>query len=147
MRNNEKDVTREARTEVASAVRSAVAKHGYADLTTSQIAEETEKSEAFLFYHYDTKDDLVSAFLGDSMGWLDVRLELTADELEDADDRLRAICDILLALDTVETMQGIHVAVMELLSNAPHNETLQEPLERHQKEISETGLPTKFARV
>ncbi len=129
------DVPEEARKEVASAVRSALAKHGYADLTTSQIAKETEKSEAFLFYHYDTKDDLVTALLGESIGWLDIRLKLTADELKTPDERLRAMCDILLAIDTIEMMQGIHVGVMELLSHAPHNETLQEPLERHQEYI------------
>ena len=135
MGNSQNDVPEEARKEVASAVRSALAKHGYADLTTSQIAEETEKSEAFLFYHYDTKDDLVSVFLEDSVGWLDVRLKLTPEELETPDDRLRAMCDILLALDTIEMVQGIHVGIMELLANAPHNETLQEPLRRHQKYI------------
>ena len=135
MGTSEKDVPQEAQREVASAVRSALSKHGYADLTTSQIAEETEKSEAFLFYHYDTKDDLVTALLEDSIGWLDVRLKLTTEELETPDDRLRTMCDILLALDTVEMMQGTHVAVMELLSNAPHKETVQEPLEKHQNYV------------
>jgi len=129
---SEKSVPEEARKEVASAVRSALAKHGYANLTTSQIAKETEKSEAFLFYHYDTKDDLVTVLLEDSIGWLDIRLGLTADELETPDDRLRAMCDILLALESPRAMQGIHVGVMELLSHAPHNKTLREPLERHQ---------------
>jgi len=135
MSSSESEVPEEARKEVASAVRIALAKHGYADLTTSQIAKETEKSEAFLFYHYDTKDDLVTVFLEDSVGWLDTRLKFTADELETPDDRLRAMCDILLALDSPRAMQGIHIAVMELVSHAPHNETLQEPLKKHQNYI------------
>ena len=133
--SGENEVPEEARQEVARAVRRALAKHGYANLTTSQIAEETEKSEAFLFYHYDTKDDLVGAFLEDSVGWLDMRLKLTTDELEDPDDRLRALCDIMLALDSPRAMQGIHIAVMELLSHAPHKETLQEPLRVHQNYV------------
>jgi AcrR family transcriptional regulator len=132
MSTSEKEVPEEARQEVARAVRRALAKHGYANLTTSQIAEETEKSEAFLFYHYDTKDDLVSAFLEDSIGWLDTRLKLTTDELETPDDRLRALCDIMLAIDSPRAMQGINIAVMELLSHAPHKESLQEPLRVHQ---------------
>jgi AcrR family transcriptional regulator len=132
MSTSEKEVPEEARQEVARAVRRALAKHGYANLTTSQIAEETEKSEAFLFYHYDTKDDLVSAFLEDSVGWLDMRLKLTTDELETPDDRLRALCDIMLAIDSPRAMQGINIAVMELLSHAPHKESLQEPLRVHQ---------------
>ena len=133
--SGENEVPEEARQEVARAVRRALAKHGYANLTTSQIAEETEKSEAFLFYHYDTKDDLVGAFLEDSVGWLDMRLKLTTEELEDPDDRLRALCDIMLALDSPRAMQGIHIAVMELLSHAPHKETLQEPLRVHQNYV------------
>jgi len=132
MSTSEKEVPEEARQEVAGAVRRALAKHGYANLTTSQIAEETEKSEAFLFYHYDTKDDLVSAFLEDSIGWLDTRLKLTTDELETPDERLRALCDIMLAIDSPRAMQGINIAVMELLSHAPHKESLQEPLRVHQ---------------
>jgi AcrR family transcriptional regulator len=132
MSTSEKEVPEEARQEVARAVRRALAKHGYANLTTSQIAKETEKSEAFLFYHYDTKDDLVSAFLEDSIGWLDTRLKLTTDELETPDDKLRALCDIMLAIDSPRAMQGINIAVMELLSHAPHKESLQEPLRVHQ---------------
>jgi AcrR family transcriptional regulator len=132
MSTSEKGVPEEARKEVARAVRRALAKHGYADLTTSQIAEETEKSEAFFFYHYDTKDDLVTAFLEDSVGWLDTRLELTTDEIETPDERLRALCDIMLAIDSPRAMQGINIAVMELLSHAPHKESLQEPLRVHQ---------------
>lgn len=133
--SSENEVPKEARQEVARAVRRALAKHGYANLTTSQIAEETEKSEAFLFYHYDTKDDLVSAFLEDSVGWLDTRLKLTTDELEDPDERLRALCDIMLAIDSPRAMQGIHIAVMELLSHAPHKESIQEPLRVHQNYV------------
>ena len=132
MSTSEKEVPEEARQEVAGAVRRALAKHGYANLTTSQIAEETEKSEAFLFYHYDTKDDLVSAFLEDSIGWLDTRLKLTTEDLETPDERLRALCDIMLAIDSPRAMQGINIAVMELLSHAPHKESLQEPLRVHQ---------------
>lgn len=135
METSEKEVPPEVREEVASAVRSAIAKNGYANLTTSQIAEETEKSEAFLFYHYDTKDDLVTALLEDSIGWLDVRLKLTTEEPETPDERLRTMCEVLLALDTVEVMQGLHVGFMELLSSAPQNETVQEPLERHQNYV------------
>jgi AcrR family transcriptional regulator len=135
MSTGEEEVSEEARKEVSRAVRRALAKHGYANLTTSQIAEETEKSEAFLFYHYDTKDDLVTAFLDDSIGWLDTRLKLTTDDLETPDDRLRALCDIMLAIDSPRAMQGINIAVMELLSHAPHRKTLQEPLERHQNYV------------
>jgi AcrR family transcriptional regulator len=127
------EVPHEAREEIAAAVRSALAKHGYADLTTSQIADETQKSEAFLFYHCDTKDELIAVFLEESVGWLDRRLKLITTE--DPDERLRALCDIMLVADRDETMRGVHIAIMELLSHAPHNETLREPLKTHQRYV------------
>lgn len=119
-----------ARDEIADAVRSALAKHGYARLTTKKIAAESDLSEAGLYYHYDTKDELVAAFLGETVGWLEHRLE--SIEAENPDDRLRALCDALLVADGDETMSGVHIAVMELLSHAPHNETLRGPLKNYQ---------------
>ncbi|XVH33191.1 TetR/AcrR family transcriptional regulator (plasmid) [Haloferacaceae archaeon DSL9] len=124
------DVPPAARKEVATAVRSALAKHGYADLTTNLIAAETEKSEAFLYYHYDTKDELIAAFLRESVGWLEHRLERI--EAEDPDSRLRALCDVLLVADGDETTARVHIAVMELLAHAPYNETLRDPLITYQ---------------
>ncbi|WP_276276066.1 TetR/AcrR family transcriptional regulator [Haloarcula regularis] len=52
-----------AREEVVQSVMRALAAHGYAGLTTKRVAAESEKSEAFFFYHYDTKEDLIVAFL------------------------------------------------------------------------------------
>lgn len=127
------EVPPEVRAEVATAVRSALAQHGYAGLTTSHIAAETEKSEAFLFYHYDTKDDLVAAFLRESVDWLDRRL--ASIDVDDPDARLRALCDLLLVSDGDETTARVHIAVMELLAHAPHNETIREPLEAYQRHV------------
>ena len=127
------DVPSEARGEIADAVRLALAKHGYARLTTKKIAAESELSEAGLYYHYDTKDELVAAFLRESVGWLEHRLERI--EAEDPDDRLRTLCDVLLVTDGDETMAGVHIAVMELLSHAPYNETLRGPLKAYQRYV------------
>lgn len=127
------NVPHKARGEIAKAVRSALAKHGYARLTTKKIATESELSEAGLYYHYDTKDELVAAFLKESVGWLEHRLE--SIEAEDPDDRLRTLCNVLLVTDGDEAMTGVHIAVMELLSHAPHNETLRGPLKIYQRYV------------
>mgnify|MGYP002762521641 CR=1 FL=1 len=41
----------------------ALCRHGYADLTMQDIADEWEKSKPALHYHYDTKRGLLVAFL------------------------------------------------------------------------------------
>jgi len=41
----------------------ALCEHGYADLTMRDIADESDKSKASLHYHYDTKEELLLAFL------------------------------------------------------------------------------------
>jgi len=127
MSENEDAVPPAARAEVADAVRTALAKHGYARLTTAKIAAESEKSEAGLYYYYDTKDEMIGAFL-------DVAADRYASEFEaaaagDPEARLRAVCDSLFVDREDEDASGVNVAVMELLSHAPYNETLRDPLE------------------
>jgi len=115
----------ETRARVALAVRNALADHGYERLTTAKIADEYEKSEAGLYYHFDTKDEMIAAFLEFSTGRLG---EALADlDTDDPERRLRAACEHLF-LSPGDEAAGVHVGVMELLSHAPHNETLREPL-------------------
>jgi AcrR family transcriptional regulator len=115
----------DTRAEIAAAVERALARHGYERLTTAKIAAESDKSEAGLYYHYDTKDEVIAAFLeraaerfGD---------DLAAADGDDPETRLRAVCERLF-LSPGDEGAGLHVAIMELLSHAPYNETLREPL-------------------
>ncbi|WP_276258282.1 TetR/AcrR family transcriptional regulator [Haloglomus litoreum] len=121
-----------AREEAVGAVRRALAKHGYAGLTTKRIAAESAKSEAFLFYHYDSKEDLVLAF----MDWATGRV---TDRLEDAAgtpaQRLYGLCDALVGDPGDDIERGTNVAMMELLAHARHNETFRERLETYERTI------------
>ncbi|PSQ19971.1 TetR/AcrR family transcriptional regulator [Halobacteriales archaeon QS_8_69_26] len=122
-----------AREEVVESVRRALAKHGYADLTTAKVAAESEKSEAFFFYHYDTKDDLILAFVD----WAADRLTRRLSDLDGEDPvvRLYAACEVLLGDYEDETSRGINVAMMELLSHAPHEPAFRERLERYERGV------------
>lgn len=117
----------DAKARIAEAVRRALAKHGYARLTTAKIAAESEKSEAGLYYYYDTKDEMIAAFLETAADAAARDLEATEDA--DPATRLRAACDRLFVDRDDEAARGVNVAVMELLSHAPYNETLRAPLE------------------
>jgi AcrR family transcriptional regulator len=122
-----------AREEVVNAVMRALSRHGYAGLTTKKVAAESAKSEAFFFYHYDTKEDLIVAFLDWATGRIAGRLE----ELSEADPvtRLYAACDRLLGDPDDEVDRGIGVAMMELLSHAPHNERFHERLSTYERAV------------
>jgi AcrR family transcriptional regulator len=121
------------RNEIARAVRSALIEHGYAEIGTKDIAEASSKSEASLYYYYETKDELLAALIRRAPTWIDERIEEI--DASDPDERLREICDLLLAPDEDDQLHGIQIAMLELMSHAPHNPTLQEPLEDYQNHI------------
>jgi AcrR family transcriptional regulator len=122
----DEEVPPERKAEVAEAVRKALAKHGYARLTTKAIAAESEKSEAGLYYYYDSKDEMIAAFLEVAAGSLGTELDDRA--IEDPEKRLRTAVDYLFVDREDERQRGVNVAIMELLSHAPYNETLRGPL-------------------
>jgi AcrR family transcriptional regulator len=119
------DISPETKAEIALAVRQALAEHGYERLTTAKIAAEYDKSEAGLYYYFDTKDEMIAAFLEYSTGQLgDALASLGTD---DPETRLRAACEYMF-LSPGDEGANVHVAIMELLSHAPYNETLRAPL-------------------
>lgn len=128
------DVPAAAREEIVGAVMRALAKHGYAGLTTKKVAAESAKSEAFLFYHYDTKEDLVLAFLEWAVDRLSARLA-AAGAAADPVARLYAACEVLLGDVDDDVDRGINVAMMELLSHAPHNEAFHDRLVVYERAV------------
>jgi AcrR family transcriptional regulator len=123
-----------AREEIARAVRAALAAHGYADLTTRQVAAESEKSEAFFFYHCDSKADLILVFLDWAAEYSLGRLDAVADD-PDPVRRLYRACDVLLGDPADEFQRGINVAVMELLAHAAHDEAFRDRLTRYERRV------------
>lgn len=99
--------------------------HPRGGVNPAEIAAESSNTEVGLYYHYDSKDALVVAFLESATGFLRRQLE----ELEAADpaSRLREACGRLFAKFDDESRRRTNIAVMELLAHAPHNETLHGP--------------------
>jgi len=119
------DMDADARESVALAVKRALAQHGYERLTTAKIAEEYENSEAGLYYYFDTKDEMIAAFL--DLAADHIREDLLRVEADDPEAALRDACEFLFRTPDHEHA-GIAVAIMELLSHAQYNETLRAPL-------------------
>src|SRR6056297_1230754 len=89
----------------------ALCKHGYADLTMQRIAGESSLSKATFHYHFDTKEELLNAFLDHLLERFEARL---ACESSDPGDRLDTFLDAIF--DPAE--DGSPVALMELKAQA-----------------------------
>ncbi|WP_135820158.1 TetR/AcrR family transcriptional regulator [Halostella litorea] len=117
--------------EIMGATYRALREHGYADLTIKRIAEEYGKSTAAVHYHYDTKDDLLAAFL-DFI--LDQFVE-TVHEVEttDPEQRLELLLDKLLV--DLEDHHDLLVAMLEMRSQAPYKEAFGERFQQNDEYI------------
>ena len=123
------------RTDVEEAIMEAtyraLREHGYADLTMRAIAEEYGKTTAAIHYHYDTKDDLLVAFLA---YLLDKFLDHVRDiETDDPERRLGDLLDGLL-IDR-EDDYDLVCALLEMRAQAPYHAAIREQLVRNDEYI------------
>ncbi len=113
------------------ATHQALCTHGYADLTMRKIAAESSKSHSLLAYHYNTKDELIAAYLDFLTDLLHADLEETdgADPLE----RLEGFLDYF-TVGTEVYPERLQVAFLELQMVALRNEELREKMAEHDTE-------------
>ena len=102
----------------------ALVAHGYADLTIQTIADEFEKSKSLLYYHYDTKEDLLVDLLRYVTDGFAGEVEPMPDG--DPEAHLTAILDLLVPRDLGEADRGRRTALLELRSQAPYHEAYAE---------------------
>ncbi|ELY92017.1 TetR/AcrR family transcriptional regulator [Natrinema altunense] len=108
--------------EIMRATYRALREHGYADLTIQRIADEYGKSTAAIHYHYDTKDDLLTAFLDFILD----QFKDTIHEVEttDPEQRLELLLNKLLVDPTDH--QDLLIAMLEMRSQVPYNDQFRE---------------------
>jgi len=104
----------------------ALLEHGYAGLSISRIAEELDKSKASIYYHYDSKDALLVAFL-----------EYAADQFESSvatetgdDPRadLEHVVEKLLPRQLDEEQRQVQSVVLGLRGQAVTSEPFREQI-------------------
>ena len=117
--------TREA---IMEATYRALCSHGYAKLTMQDIADEFEKSKSLLHYHFDTKEELLVAFIDHLLERFAERVALHEDE--DPETRLRSFVDWFVFGPEDGEREAFHVALLELRSQAPFNDRYREQLRR-----------------
>ncbi len=113
--------------EILEATWRALCTHGYAELTMQDIADETTKSKAALHYHYDSKHDLLAAFLDHVATRFQARVTDGAAAADgDGADRLCAAIDAALSPPETGDIEDMQTALLELKAQAPHNSAFRE---------------------
>ena len=117
--------------DIMRAVYSALCTHGYADLTMQDIADESALSKAALHYHYDTKRDLLVAFLEHLFDGFTSRLDgAEAAAGDDPADRLVAFLDAALFPPEKADLREYRTAVLEIKAQAPYEPAFRDHLAR-----------------
>ncbi|MFD1512742.1 TetR/AcrR family transcriptional regulator [Halomarina rubra] len=102
----------------------ALLEHGYCDLSIANIAEEFEMSKSSLYYHYDSKDDLLVAFLR----FAAKRFEETTLSRPPSDPMadLEHLVEKLLPLEQRAEQREIQTVMSELRSQSVTNAAFRE---------------------
>ncbi|MGN8216517.1 TetR/AcrR family transcriptional regulator [Halococcus salifodinae] len=100
----------------------ALCAHGAVDLTTRAIADEFDKSRSLIFYHYDSKEDLLASFLAYLLERFEERMGTTC--MEDPTEQLDALIDALLFGPADH--EDFQTAMLGLRSQAPYNGAYRE---------------------
>ncbi|WP_136689704.1 TetR/AcrR family transcriptional regulator [Halorhabdus amylolytica] len=112
--------------EILDATGRALCEHGYAELTIKDIAAESSLSTAAIHYHFDTKEELLNAFLDHLIEDFEERL---ATDPDGPSERLSAFLEAVFT--PAEKGSGAFaVALMELKSQAPYQETYRDRFRR-----------------
>jgi len=114
----------------------ALVQHGYADLTIQTIADEFEKSKSLLYYHYDTKDHLLTDFLQ----YVTDGFATQVEPLPDSPPRqqMDAVLDLLVPQSPDDAALAIRTALCELRLQSPYDETYAKRFAALDEELEET---------
>ena len=127
----------DVREAIMTATYEALCEHGYTDLTAQDIADRTDKSKSLLFYHYDSKEDLVADFLVYLRERFDERIEAARDRSPSM--RLATFVDwYLYGSPDDDERQSFHTAMLELRTQAPYNDQYRTQLRNVDDHLRDT---------
>lgn len=110
----------ETRDRIMEATYEALVETGYADLTMNDIATFSNSSTSLLHYHFDTKEDLLVAFLEDLVA--NIEEDLAERAPSDPIDRIHHIVRWYILDPDEKEREAFHVALLELRVQAPRND-------------------------
>lgn len=132
--------TQDTTAAIMEATYRALCEHGYPETTISKIAQEFEKSQSLLYYHYEDKEELLEDFLEYLLDQL--QSELVDIEASDPHDELVSIVERLLPQDIDTEQMRFRRALHEIRSQAPYNEAFRERFRRSDEMIRSKLIET-----
>jgi len=105
---------------IMEATHRALLRYGYAQLSISRIASELDQSKASLYYHYDSKEDLLLSFLEYVTDQLESNIY--TDNNESPSQELERFIETLLPLQLDDDESQLRAAMVELRSQAVMDE-------------------------
>ncbi|MUW15165.1 TetR family transcriptional regulator [Halorubrum sp. CBA1125] len=131
--------------EIMDGVYRALCRHGYADLTMQDIADECSKSKSLLHYHYDTKEDLLVRFLDRVISDFECRVERSVGS--PPVDRLVAFVGWFVFEPAETDRESFHIALLEMRSQGPFNDRIREQLLRSDRLLRGTAAEILAAGI
>ena len=123
----EDDAASEAVEQIMRGTFEALCERGYADLRMRDIADRTDLSKSTLHYHFDSKHDLLVAFLDHLYD--EFEAELASVSGDDPAARLREVVRTAYHADD-DGREELRVAVLEIEGQAPYDDDFRETLRR-----------------
>lgn len=124
----EEDEPSNARDAIMGATFRVLCDEGYAGLTMRAIAAEAGTSKSLLHYHYDTKDELLVAFLERFTDRLDRIVSEVESESDDPETRLYEFVDRFVVQPENDDRRSLWRALLEMRLRAAHEEAFREQL-------------------
>jgi AcrR family transcriptional regulator len=115
----------DTRERIMEATYCALCEQGYADLTTSAIAERSELSTAALHYHYESKAALLESFLEFLLE--SFRGRVAEIEAETPGERLDALVETVFS-SPADGATEFRTALLEIQAQSPYEEAFREQL-------------------
>ncbi|WP_256687212.1 TetR/AcrR family transcriptional regulator [Halococcus qingdaonensis] len=135
----------ETQIDIMEATYRALCEHGYADLTIQAIADEFDKSKSLLYYHYDTKDEILIAFLSYLLDQFSI--EDAIDRDESPDEQLWTLVDELLPESPPDEHREFQLALFELRSRALSKAAYREQFTRVDRLIHDAFVDVLTAGI
>lgn len=110
--------------EIMNATYRAMLEHGYPNLSISIIADELGKTKASIYYHYDSKEELLISFLDFVVDRF--KIDFTEEISESPGTALDNAIERLVPLQLTDKEFHGQIVLLELRSQASRNEAFRE---------------------
>ena len=110
--------------EIMMATYRAMVEHGYSNLSIAKIADELGKTKASVYYHYDSKEELLVSFLDFVVDRF--KRDFTGQHSENPDTALKNVIERLIPLELDDEEFHGQVVLLELRSQTSRNEAFRE---------------------